>query len=58
MKKLICLRCPFAEFLDPKKEICWKTGGLFCKKLKLIVGKYDLCRVPENKTMQFKRNKK
>ncbi len=44
MTGLICIRCPSAEFLDPKKEICYKTGGLYCKKLKQIVGKYDQCR--------------
>ncbi len=43
MVELICIRCPEAEFLDPKKEICYKTGGLFCKRLKAIVGKYDPC---------------
>jgi hypothetical protein len=44
MTGLICIKCPSAEFLDPKKEICYKTGGLYCKKLKQIVGKYDQCR--------------
>jgi hypothetical protein len=43
--ELICIRCPSAKFLDPKRDICYKTGGLYCKKLKVIVGKYDLCRV-------------
>lgn len=41
---LICIKCGHAVFLDPKKEICYKTGGLYCKKLKAIVGKYDPCR--------------
>lgn len=45
MQKLICIKCAQAEFLDPKKEICYKTGGLFCKRLKIIVGKYDLCNI-------------
>lgn len=43
--QLICIECVHAVFLDPKKEICYKTGGLYCKKLKSIVGKYDPCRV-------------
>ncbi len=47
--ELICIKCPSAEFLDPKKEICYKTGGLYCKKLKQIVGKYDRCRVGRTK---------
>lgn len=41
---LICIRCDHAIFLDPKKEICCKTGGLFRKKLK-AVSKYDPCRL-------------
>lgn len=45
MSDLICIRCDSAVFLDPKKDICYKTGGLFCKKLKTIVGKYDPCRI-------------
>ncbi len=45
MTELICIKCPSAKFLDPKKEICYKTGGLYCKKLKEIVGKYDRCHV-------------
>lgn len=45
MSDLICIRCDWAVFLDPRKEICYKTGGLFCKKLKTIVGKYDPCRI-------------
>ena len=45
MTELICIKCPSARFLDPKKEICYKTGGLYCKKLKEIVGKYDPSRV-------------
>ena len=40
---LICIECPESVFLDPKKEICYKTGGLWCKKLKAIVGKYEPC---------------
>ncbi len=47
MTGLICIRCPSAEFLDPAKEICYKTGGLYCKKLKQIVGKYDRCHVKD-----------
>ncbi len=39
----ICIRCVHASFLDPKKDICYKTGGLFCRKLKKVVGKYDAC---------------
>ena len=35
---LICIECPESVFLDPKKEICYKTGGLWCKKLKAIGG--------------------
>ncbi len=38
-----CIMCERATFLDPKKEICYKVGGLFCRKLKKIVGKYDAC---------------
>jgi len=49
-KDLICIRCGQAVFLDPKKEICYKTGGLFCKKLKAIVGKYDPCHIQPAKT--------
>jgi len=51
-KDLFCLKCPHAVFLDPKKEICWKTGGLFCKKLKAIVGKYDPCRAGKSRKKQ------
>lgn len=40
---LICIECPESAFLDPTKEICYKTGGLWCKKLKAIVGKYEPC---------------
>jgi hypothetical protein len=47
MTELICIKCPEAEFLDPKKEICYKTGGLFCRKLKTVVGKYDPCHIKE-----------
>lgn len=43
MEELICLMCPESQFLDPKAEICWKTGGLYCKKLDIIVGKFDNC---------------
>lgn len=42
---LICMECGHAIFLDPKKEICYKTGGLYCRKLKAVVGKYDPCRL-------------
>jgi len=49
MTELICIKCPEAGFLDPKKEICYKTGGLFCKKLKTVVGKYDPCHIKANK---------
>lgn len=45
MSDLICIRCDRAVFLDPGKDICYKTGGLFCKKLKTIVSKYDPCRI-------------
>jgi len=48
-KKLVCIRCPEARFIDPKKEICYKTGGLFCRKLKAVVGKYDACRLKRAK---------
>ncbi len=48
-KKLICIKCPEARFIDPGKEICYKTGGLFCKKLKAVVGKYDACRLKRAK---------
>lgn len=50
MRKLICIKCAQAEFLDPKKEICYKTGGLFCKRLQIIVGKYDLCHIKGRST--------
>ena len=43
MEEPICLMCPESQFLDPKAEICWKTGGLYCKKLDMIVGKFDNC---------------
>ncbi len=42
---LICIKCPEASFLDPKKEICYKTGGLWCARLNAIVGKYETCRL-------------
>jgi hypothetical protein len=45
---LICLKCAEAVFLGPK-EICYKTGGLYCRKLKAIVGKYDPCRAKARK---------
>jgi len=45
----ICIKCPEARFLDPTKEICYKTGGLYCEVLKIIVGKYDPCHIPEKK---------
>lgn len=41
----ICIKCCHAVFIDTTKEICYKTGGLFCKKLKTIVGKYDECKL-------------
>lgn len=44
-EELVCIRCEHAVFLDPKKEICYKTGGLYCRKLKAVVGKYDPCRL-------------
>jgi len=43
----ICIKCPKARFLDPSKEICYKTGGLYCGVLKIIVGKYEPCRLTE-----------
>ncbi|MBI5343900.1 MAG: hypothetical protein HZB83_00945 [Deltaproteobacteria bacterium] len=49
MNNLICIRCPHATFINPKKEICYKTGGLYCKKLKAVVGKYDPCRIKNDK---------
>lgn len=62
MDKPVCIRCTHAVFLDPKKEICYKTGGLYCRKLKAIVGKYDQCRVENaqgrrggNSPMPFRR---
>ncbi|MBI5887913.1 MAG: hypothetical protein HZB82_04275 [Deltaproteobacteria bacterium] len=50
MKKqpLICIKCNFAGFLDPKKEVCWFTGGLYCKKLDIIVGKYEECKAKDS----------
>lgn len=44
-EELICINCPESKFLDPKKEICYKTGGLWCRKLKAIVGKYEPCMI-------------
>ncbi len=58
MKELICIKCPSAKFLDPKRDICYKTGGLYCKKLKEIVGKYDLCRVKAKGGVKKTRAKK
>lgn len=55
MEELICIRCEHAVFLDPKKEVCYKTGGLFCKKLKAIVGKYDACRLGSAKKSSNKK---
>lgn len=39
-KNKVCLICPKASFLDPQ-GICYKTGGLYCKRHERIVGKYD-----------------
>jgi hypothetical protein len=44
-KETICIRCPHASFLDPRKDIRYKTGGLFCERFKEVVGKYDACRI-------------
>ena len=41
-KNRICLACPEASFIDAK-GICYKTGGLYCKRHDRIVGKYDPC---------------
>ncbi len=41
----ICIKCHESRFLDPTKEICYKTGGLYCRVLKIIVGKYDPCHL-------------
>jgi len=57
MAALICIKCPEAGFLDPKKEICYKTGGLFCKRLKRIVGKYDPCHIPSGPAPVKKRGR-
>ena len=46
---IICIRCPKAGFLDPKKEVCYKTGGLYRGVIKTVVGKYDGCRVKRKK---------
>lgn len=43
MEKLICIKCDESQFLDPKKEICYRTGGLWCNRYETIVGKYDEC---------------
>lgn len=45
MEELFCIKCDYSEFLDPKKEICWKTGGVFCTKLERVVAKYDHCHI-------------
>ena len=42
---MVCIRCPHSEFLDPTREICYKTGGLRCKVLDIVVGKYEPCRL-------------
>ncbi len=55
MRELLCIKCHHAVFLDPKKEICYKTGGLFCKKLKTVVGKYDACRLTKPMATQKKK---
>jgi len=47
-KEITCIECAHSVFLDPKKDICCKTGGLLCKKLKAIVGKYDPCRLKKS----------
>lgn len=47
MEEDICIMCDHARFLDPKKEICWKTGGLYCTVFDRIVAKYDNCLDPE-----------
>jgi len=45
MKEIVCIECGHAVFLDPTREICYKTGGLYCRKLKTIVEKYGPCRL-------------
>ncbi|MFQ5427785.1 MAG: hypothetical protein ACE5EZ_02280 [Thermodesulfobacteriota bacterium] len=45
----ICIRCPEARFVDPGKEICYKTGGLYCRRLRVIVGKYEPCRLSKGR---------
>ncbi len=55
---LICIKCEYTVFLDPKKDICYKTGGLYCRKLREIVGKYDPCRVKEKPGAKKKKKKK
>ncbi|MFQ5353847.1 MAG: hypothetical protein ACE5DR_02770 [Thermodesulfobacteriota bacterium] len=45
----ICIKCPEARFIDTTREICYKTGGLYCRRLKVIVGKYEPCRLPEGR---------
>jgi len=47
MEESFCIMCEHARFLDPKKEICWKTGGLYCTIFERIVAKYDNCLDPE-----------
>lgn len=44
---LICIKCDFAEFIAPENEIYMYTGGLYCKKSDIIVGKYEECRVKD-----------
>lgn len=46
-KEVLCLQCPHSEFLDPSKEICYKTGGLWCVPLGRVVGKYDTCHMED-----------
>lgn len=49
MSDLICIKCDKSKFLDPEKDICYKTGGLFCTVLEEIVGKYEPCRAHKAK---------
>jgi len=55
MADKICIKCRHAKFLNPKKEICYRTGGLYCVKLKEIVGKYEPCRISSMKTSKKKK---
>ncbi|MFQ5480140.1 MAG: hypothetical protein ACE5DW_02580 [Thermodesulfobacteriota bacterium] len=48
----ICIRCPESRFLDPGKEICYKTGGLYCRLLKAVVGKYEPCRLQKGQSKE------